>query len=336
MSLLASTPLSSRVLVIALIIVSTLIFLLKVNTYRQTLAADPSQAETLEFHSILVPALQLIPRFTILHPWVLLTSIFAETNLISFAFVGCVLSELSRYVEKFWGYQEVIKFVLIIGTATNLFTVLSVITWNIIRGDVPGMFKPLGGGISYVVGFLVVFKQLVPEHNLVFFKGLLNFRLKQVPFILLTVLLLWSLLVSRSVYPALPSLGAFFISYIYLRFFQVFAVDPLLPIAEGSSLGTTSLFSGDASDTFKLIEFFPSVTHPFLDVAFDAVYNASVYLGVVTPFNEEAIEQSNLRTRTRQKQSNKTNKSVANSVAERRRQVALQVIEERINKESTK
>ena len=61
-----------------------------------------------------------------------------------------------------------------------------------------------------------------------------------------------------------------------------------------------------------------------------------VCLGIITPFNDDSIEQGNIRAQKRLEQANQTQKSVANSVAERRRQVALQVIEDRINKETRK
>ena len=67
---------------------------------------------------------------------------------------------------------------------------------------------------------------------------------------------------------------------------------------------------------------------------FNQVYEVSVLLGIITPFNDESVEQSNLRAQKRQEQVNQNHKNVANSVAERRRQVALQVIEDRINKET--
>ncbi|KAK6464791.1 eukaryotic integral membrane protein-domain-containing protein [Scheffersomyces coipomensis] len=328
----SNVPTSTRALVGLLLAVSAIIFALKFQQLRVAI----QQGISISFGELYVPYLQLIPRSTVYYPWVIVTSIFAEVSILSFGFSILVLSISTRYVEKFWGWKEVVKFVLIIGFITNFITVIFAIISNIARNDVEGMDLPLGGGISYYFGFLVVFKQLIPEHNIVLFQGLVNVRVKHLPFALLSLVIVWSLLISRSLYPAIPSLGSFITSYTYLRFFQSFLTDPLLPIttANGDN-SNSSLITGDASDTFQLVEFFPSITKPYLSIVFDRIYEISVLLGLITPFNDESVEQSNLRAQKRQEQANQSQKSVANSVAERRRQVALQVIEDRINKEST-
>lgn len=316
---------STRVLLGMLYAVSLAILLLKMQRYR-------AGGDTDSFHDIQIPYLQLIPRHTVLHPWVVCTAIFAEITVTSLVLSSVVLYVSTKYVEKFWGSREVVKFVLLVGTITNLLTVLTTIVGNVVRGDVSGMDKPLGGGISYYFGFLVVLKQLIPEHNIILFQGLLNFRAKHLPFVLLVAVVFWSLLVSRLLYPALPSVGSFFTSYVYLRFFQRYSIDPLLPVtmANGGQDSGTLVATGDASDTFLLSEFFPSVVQPYVAVVFARIYDVSGFLGIITPFNQESIDQSNLRAQKRQEQANQVQKLVANSVAERRRQVALQVIEDRI------
>lgn len=319
---------STKVLLGTLYAVCLTILLLKMQRYR-------GGGETESFHDIQIPYVQLIPRYTVIYPWVICTSIFAEITITSLIISTIVLYVSTKYVEKFWGFREVIKFVLLIGSITNLITVLTTIVFNLVRGDVSGMDKPLGGGISYYFGFLVVLKQLIPEHNIILFQGLINFRAKHLPFVLLVAVLFWSIVVSRSLYPSLPSLGSFFTSYIYLRFFQRFSMDPLLPVTMangGQDSVNSSVLKGDASDTFLLSEFFPSVIKPYVSVVFASIYDVSCFLGIITPFTEDSIEQSNLRAQKRQEQANQVQKSVANSVAERRRQVALQVIEDRISR----
>lgn len=316
-------PVSTRILLGALATISSLIFFIKIGHYR-------AATNEIKFHDIQVPYLQLIPRYTIFYPWAVVTAIFAEISVFSLAISAVVLTVASKYIEKFWGFREVIKFVFIVGTLTNLGTVLITILSNIIRSDALGMDKPLGGGISYYFGFLVVLKQLIPEHNIVLFQGLLNFRVKHVAFIWLCIGFLWSVIISRSLYPFLPAVESFLISFTYLRFFQSFATDPLLPM---SSNDATNVIKGDASDVFKLVDFFPNISKPYLSVVFDKGYELAVLLGIITPFNDDSIEQGNMRAHKRLEQIDQTQKSIANSVAERRRQVALQVIEDRIHNE---
>ncbi|CUM62501.1 uncharacterized protein PRCAT00000052001 [Priceomyces carsonii] len=330
-----SLPKSTKILLSMVTSVLLLIFLIRFNKYRNQEVKE--DGTTLKFKEINVSFLQLVPRFTIYYPWVLATSIFAESTIFSFIPSFYVLLVSSRYLEKFWGYKEVLKFVFIVGTISNLLTVLITIVFNLIRGDVKGMDRPLGGGISYYFGFLVSLKQLIPEHNIILFKGLLNFRVKQLPFILIGLVSCWSLLISRSIYPAVPAINSTLIAFNYLRFYQAFWSDPLLPITTANGDNSNSSFiRGDASDTFRLVEFFPNILKPYLSGLFEKTYDLSVFLGIVTPFNDDIIEQSNLRTQRRLEQASQSQKSVANSVAERRRQVALQVIEDRINKETNK
>ena len=323
-------PKSSKILLGLLAGISGLLFILK---YQQFRTLNNTTTDPVKFHDIKIPFLQLIPRSTIFNPWVLILAIFAETSLFAYALSASILFVGSKFTERFWGYLEVIKFIIIIGTITNLITVILAIVSNIIREDAGNMDQPLGGGISYYFAFLVVFKQLIPEHNIVLFQGLVNFRVKHVPFALLIIFTLWSILISKSMYPAVPSIGSFFVSFFYLRFFQSLSTEPNLPLSSNDTTNS-SVITGDASDTFQLIEFFPNVTKPILNQVFKQVYDVSVLLGIVTPFNDESVEQSNLRAQKRQEQVNQNQKHVANSVAERRRQVALQVIEDRINKET--
>lgn len=323
-------PKSSKILLGLLTSISGLLLVLKYESYRSLLAATN---EPIKFHDVRIPFIQLIPRSTIFNPWVLVLAIFAEISIFTFILSATILYVGSKFTERFWGYLEVIKFILIIGTITNLFTIVLAIISNIIREDAKNMDQPLGGGISYYFAFLVVFKQLIPEHNIVLFQGLVNFRVKHVPFALLIIFTLWSIFISKSMYPAVPSIGSFFVSFFYLRFFQSLSTEPNLPLSSNDA-SNSSVITGDASDTFQLIEFFPNVTKPILTPVFNQVYEVSVLLGIITPFNDESVEQSNLRAQKRQEQVNQNHKNVANSVAERRRQVALQVIEDIINKET--
>lgn len=329
-----SLPRSTKILLSCLTSISFILLLIRLSQFRAAINENKSENKELDFREINVPFLQLVPRFTIFYPWVVVTAIFCEVSVLPFIFSIVVLGVASSYIERFWGYKEVLKFVLIIGSVTNFITVITTIVSNLVRKNVLGMNKPLGGGISYYFGFLVVFKQIIPEHNIVLFQGLTNVRVKNLPFFFLIVVSLWSLFVSKSLYPIVPSFVSFFVAFCYLRFYQSFLGDPLLPItsANVSNESGNTLITGDASDTFQLAEFFPSITKSYVAPIFNGCYELACFLGIITPFNDDFIEQSNIRAQKRLEQANQAQKSIANSVAERRRQVALQVIEERINK----
>ncbi|CAN3356080.1 transmembrane protein 115 homolog [Diutina catenulata] len=320
---IGNVPISTRALVGAVTFISGIIFVVKINGFQQEVASDPNVSLT--FHDVLVPNFQLIPKSTFTHPWVLVTAIFAEISVFAYLLSVAVLFFGSRYVETYWGWKEVVQFVVLVGSVTNMWTVMVTIVSNIFRSDVLGMNKPLGGGMSYYVGFLVVLKQLIPEHNLVLFQGAVSVRVKQLVSIFMVIVTVWSL-VMRTLYPVVPFFGAFIASYVYLRFFQKASAEAILP---GGNDG--SILIGDASDTFQLTEFFPAQIRPYLAPVFNAVYEFAALAGIITPFNDDDIEQSNIRAAKRQE----GQKSVGNSVAERRRQVALQVIEERIKDSTT-
>lgn len=323
---------STKLLLAALCAISLTIVIIKINTLQHEAhnARVYATELNLSISQINVPVLQLIPETAIKFPWVLVTAIFAEVSYFGFIASAIVLAAGSAYAESFWGSAETIRFVLVVGTVTNLATVLVTILCNLVRGDVQNMKLPLGGGLPYYIGFLVVLRQLIPEHNVSLFNKLVNFRAKHLPCLLLAVALAWSLLVSRSLYPAIPALSSFIVSYLYLRFYQTIPSDSVLPTAAGQ---TSTPIMGDASDTFMLAEFFPAALKPYLGPVFDAVYNACVLLSIVPAFTEELIEQSNARARKRLEQAQQSH-GAGNSVAERRRQVALQVIEEKISKDA--
>lgn len=318
--LVTNVPVSTRILCGAVVFISGIIFIVKLNGFQSEVARNPDV--NLTFHDVLVPNFQLIPKSTFTHPWVLVTAIFAEISVFFFFTSLAVLFFASRYLETFWGFHEVVQFVLIVGSVTNLWTVLVTIVSNIFRLDVLGMNKPLGGGLPYYVGFLVALKQLIPEHNIVLFQGVLLVRVKQLAFIVMCICAVWSL-VFRTLYPIVPFIGAFFTAYTYLRFYQQSTADSILPIAGGSD---ANVLIGDALDTFRIVEFFPSQLRPYLAPVTDGIYDVAVLAGIVSPFNDDDIEQSNIRAQRR----HEGHKLAANAVAERRRQVALQVIEDRI------
>lgn len=300
---------ASQGLATALVFVSTLCYLIR----RQEFAA---QLGTVAFSSIHVPMLQLLPLHTLSHPWVLVTAVFCETSVVGLVVAAAVLVAGSHYAYRVWGSQAaVLKFVLVVGVATNLATVLTVILLALVTGNTGELEQPTGGCVLYVVGFLVVLKQAVPEHAV---SVLLRYRVrvKQLPLGLVGVAVV-VLVLRQHVYPAVPAFYALVLAWGYLRFVQSSLLDPTLPLP-GGAVGTRRVY-GDASDAFAFAEFFPASVRDTVAPALDKVYELAVLLSIVPSFDEEAREVSNARVRER-----------AGDTAERRRAVALRVIEERM------
>ncbi|ONH72123.1 Rhomboid-like protein 19 [Pichia kudriavzevii] len=124
----------------------------------------------------------------------------------------------------------------------------------------------------------------------------------------------------------------------------------ILPVSGGSSLNSDTI-RGDPSDTFALVEFFPDVLKPTLRPLFEGFYQLSVLLGIVRPWNDDDVDIGNLRSNLRVSGPSLANKRTNSStfmnttgnsknlksetddeIAERRKQIALKVLEETANK----
>ncbi|KAG5438423.1 hypothetical protein PCANB_002912 [Pneumocystis canis] len=83
-----------------------------------------------------------------------------------------------RYLEKSWGSRSLIKFILIITIIPNILTWAWYIMRYIIERKIFFLTKSIHGGYALYSGFLVALKQLIPEHTVTLFKGILRIRIK--------------------------------------------------------------------------------------------------------------------------------------------------------------
>lgn len=108
--------------------------------------------------------------------------------------------------------------------------------------DVPCRLTPICGAVALQGGFLVAFKQLVPEYT-VRLKQVIKVRVKRFPAVFLLVNTLSGPIFGTDVSFFLSWLG-FFSGWTYLRFFKRTFTD--LEYGQGAAL------KGDASETFAL------------------------------------------------------------------------------------
>lgn len=324
-----SVPPATKGLLIATTAGSLLLQFLKRKVYKELVTGG---ANNVDYEKIIVPYLQLIPNHTLLHPWTVVTAVFVDMYIWRFIFSIIVMFFAGKFIERSWSSKELIKFVTIVGAFSNLGTSLSLIFINLIFGT--AFFNiPVDGNICVLISYIVVFKQLIPEHSIVLFKGVAQTRVKQVPLLTLIVITIVSA-ANQSLTPALQSWIGFLVSWIYLRFFQPNVVDPALPNPNGV-VGVQKIY-GDASDTFSLVHFFPDALTPILSPIFDQFYELAIQLGLLTRFDQADVEESNARAGRRAAgiPGSSAASSDARNAAERRRQVALKVLEERINDDS--
>lgn len=135
-------------------------------------------------------------------------------------------------------------------------------------------------------GFLVAFKQLVPEHTVTIAKGVIKFRVKHFP----AIFLLWNTLAGfifgMDTSLILAWLG-FFTSWVYLRFYK------FNPDLSSASTGGSSGLRGDPSETFAFAAFFPDPISAPIAAVSDRIYNVLVALRICTPFSAEDVEMGN-------------------------------------------
>ncbi|ODV84013.1 hypothetical protein CANARDRAFT_182069, partial [[Candida] arabinofermentans NRRL YB-2248] len=288
---------------------------------------------------IIIPSIQLVPNQSIFNPWTFLSEPFVETNILKYFISIIILYFGITYLERHWNlnnenkiFSETVYFITIISIITNFITVLIkfIIALSTSSSSTTDLSLPVEHGIfSISMSFIVVLKQLSPEHNIKLLKTI-SIRIRQLPFLILSLTFLLSL-IRLSITPIVPIFTNFYITWVYLRYYQLNNIADLLPstTTTNSTSNSNSLVRGDASDTFAFIQFFPSQLQSYLKPLCRLTYHSSVFLGLFKPFNDDDIESGNLRTIKRLNTIN-SGGSMTGEIADRRRQVALKVLGDRV------
>lgn len=346
-------PLTTLTFLAITILLSAVTSYVRTQSYGSMVGDNPQ----LEFDEVIIPAFQLVPSHIIFHPWTLWVAAFVETSPFQFIAGLAIIYFGITFLESQWNpksladdsgddlsnylisqpVSETLTFVSVVIVVSNFFCLLVVTLVNLINSTAENLNQPLQYGLFILVlPLAVVAKQLTPETNtrLITFK----FRLKRLPFILLSASLLLSV-VKRSLSPFLPSFVSFFTAWYYLRYVQISPAinTEILPTSTAaSSRQAASSVRGDPSDTFSLVEFFPEVLKPTLKPLFEGFYQLSVLLGVVRAWNDDDVDIGNLRSNMRvagtsSKSLQPEQSSTSNpEIDERRRQIALKVLEETV------
>lgn len=351
--------------VAALLILSTTVFFLRWSTHHALVTAangPQEQPDTDErpvktpavvlFRDIAVPYITLVtPGLSVVYPWVLVTTAFVETSIVELVVTGATLELCGRYCERVWGSKELAKFLgiqAVVPTAVTAFLLIVKYILTIPSEGVASQFHIVNGGIAFQIGFLVALKQLVPEHSIVLFRGAFTVKVKHLVMPALILYTLFGAFVFQQAEIVLLAWTGFFSSWIYLRFFRIVYVDPILPTGTDIPGASTdpavnpnkTPIKGDASEVFAFSTFFyPAPLRDVIHQASRVVFHTLVALKVCTPFNQDEVEQGNLRASLRASGRSASNnggangglKTAAEVDAERRRAIALKVLEERLD-----
>lgn len=348
-------PPLTRVLLLLLIVLSSVVAILRYYTYillmaeatrkemelanaaaaavEQGLTPEPKQVFNVPQPSdLFVPYLTIVPGLSTMYPWVLFTASFVEGNVLSFVFTGSVLLYSGRYCEHIWGMAELARFVglntIIPNIVSTLVYMATFSTHGAIDSSTGDSIPPetISGAVALISGFFVAFKQMVPEHTVILFRGAIKIRVARLPAIFLCIYTLFGILFRSEVH-TVQAWAGFFVSWIYLRFFRISYVDPLLPFSANSgskvvsgtsspsSLGASSSnnafgaspgpassgaqagikVKGDLSDNFSLAQFFPEPLATAVSFVSTRVFSVLVILRVCSQFDPNEIDAANLR-----------------------------------------
>ena len=217
----------------------------------------------------------------------------------------------------------------------NLLTVLTYIIWAAVTGNPERALTPVTGGVSTQAAFLVAFKQLVPEHTVSIYKGMIKMRVKHFPAVFLALNTLSGLILGTDVALLLAWYGLL-TTWTYLRFYK------RQPEFSGTATDGRGM-KGDASETFAFATFFPNVVQAPIAAFCNQVYILLCNLKLCTPFSDEEIASGNEQAAARGEAGLPTfNKARSGrgmskrEEADRRRALALKALDERLNAASAR
>ncbi|KAG0362359.1 hypothetical protein BGZ54_008661 [Gamsiella multidivaricata] len=199
-----------------------------------------------------------------------------------YAINTAILLGCGKYLERAWGSREFFKLLCISSIGPMLGIYLTYLFGYVIHGndellafDTDNYDAPLFrlgdrydteayGMTGVLAGFLVGFKQLLPEY-LVTIWGALSVRVKSLP-LLFTLFMVFEGLISHTQIQFLMAIYGLFLSWIYSRFLRV-----------------QNGIRGDRSETFSFASFFPEFIQPPVKAISDFCFGVLVKLHIFSP-----------------------------------------------------
>ena len=290
---------------------------------RGTSASAPSTDKS-------IPYLTLVPSKSLYYPWTILTSTFVEQNVLNFLINTTAVYLSGRYLERAWGSKDFAIVALVRATLPTLLVIPTYVLWGVITRNTTRADTSIAGAITLQAAFLVAFKQLVPEHTVSLYKGLVKIRVKHFPAIFLLLNTISGIVFGTDTALLLGWYGLV-TTWVYLRFFKY------QPELATTTRGTR--IKGDASETFAFATFFPNAIQPPIAATCDRIYILCCNLRIIRPFSDEAIASSNEQAAARgegglptmMNQGRGARPMSKREEAERRRALALKALDERLS-----
>lgn len=313
------------------------VFFTSLNAYARyrlwTSSPTPKPFGDRGFHA---PYLTIVPGSSLVYPWVFVTATLAEQNVAGLVTTGATLFYGGRYLERAWSSSEYTKFMLLVSLVPNVASFVAYFLLYVLSRNPAHAATSINGGIAIQAGFLVAFKQLVPEHTVSVAKGIIRIRVKHFPAIFLVANTISGVALGTDTAMLLAWIG-FLTSWTYLRFYRV------SPSLSATATGEGSSIRGDASDTFAFAYFFPDAIHAPVAALSDAAHSVMVALRICSPFSAEDVESSNEQVSARGQaglpsaSAGRGGKGAGRrEEAERRRALALRALDQRLTSAATR
>ncbi|KAF2794565.1 cytochrome c oxidase subunit I [Melanomma pulvis-pyrius CBS 109.77] len=280
-----------------------------------------------------VPYLAIVPGVSVVYPWVFLLATVVEQNVLGLVVTGLAVFYGGRYLERAWGSTEFSKFILFVAMIPNILSFFLYVFGYLLSKNASTLTTTISGGIAIQAGFLVSFKQLVPEHTVAIAKGLIRMRVKHFPAIFLLANTVSGIALGTETAMFLAWFG-FFTAWVYLRFYRI------SPSLSSAATGDGSVIKGDASDTFAFAHFFPEPIQTPVGKLADQIYSTLTALNLCTPFSAEDIDAGNDQANARAEgglpsimnpNSRGGKGGTTRAEAERRRALALKALDQRLH-----
>ncbi|XP_055372172.1 transmembrane protein 115 [Condylostylus longicornis] len=251
------------------------------------------------------PGYILPPSFWI---WTAFTFCFIELHLFEVLVDIITVGLCGKLLEPLWGQLEMFKFFAITNLGVAICTSFYYLFVYMCTKNSELLFNVhIHGLAGYVAGVSVAVRQMMPDH-LIAKTRLGKFTNRNVPLsVLLVSLIFWAVGLLEGTYPAMFCSGLI-VSWIYLRFYQYHPNG-----------------RGDSSESFTFASFFPTVMQSVIGMLVNPLYLCCLKVGIVRPpAPSRSISASTLSSIT------VSMPGVDPHDIERRRQIALKALSERL------
>ncbi|KAF9316513.1 hypothetical protein BG003_001872 [Podila horticola] len=231
-----------------------------------------------------------------------------------FAINTAILLACGKYLERAWGSREFFKFLAITSIGTMIGVYITCLLEYFVRRNEDILFDTQAYGLTCVIsGFLIGFKQLVPDHSVTLWK-VVSVRVKSLPLLFALCMMLQGF-VFRSQLQLLMAIYGLFISWIYSRFFRV---------QDG--------IRGDRSESFSFASFFPGFLQTPVKHISNAFFGILVKLKICSPTGFGGSFRYDLENPQMSGMGHTfTQPGSLRAEAERRRQLALKALDMRLH-----